>query len=142
MELYFARESITTELQKLGIAPLSPLINTAYSIPLVLCIIHSTNRSLFLPATWAAQLLLSQYLYPSEWSKKSLDKWVWHILSTKLVYFIKAPIIVTLWSAVEYGFGGLSGWYTALVFSPPPRSSPIDIIVFLLLPLFWLLLQS
>ena len=35
MELYFARESITTELQKLGIAPLSPLINTAYSIPLV-----------------------------------------------------------------------------------------------------------
>ena len=56
MELYFARESITTELQKLGIAPLSPLINTVYSIP--------------------------------------------------------------------------------LVFSPPPRSSPIDIIVFLLLPLF------
>ena len=35
MELYFARESITTELQKLGIAPLSPLINTVYSIPLV-----------------------------------------------------------------------------------------------------------
>ena len=62
MELYFARESITTELQKLGIAPLSPLMNTAYCIP--------------------------------------------------------------------------------LVFSPPPRSSPIDIIVFYYCPFFLLLLQS
>ena len=57
----------------------------------ILGIRHSTNRSLFLPATWAAQLLLSQYLYPSQWCKKKLDKWVRHFLSTKFVYLIKAP---------------------------------------------------
>ena len=70
------------------------------------------HRSLFFPATWAAQLLLSQCLPTWQSFKKGSHFWVGHFLSIGFVYFIKTPFMAALSCGCVHGFGG-NGLYKA-----------------------------
>ena len=64
------------------------------------------HRSLLFPATWAAQLLLSQCLPTWQSFKKGSHFLVWHFLIIGFVYFVKPSFTASLSCGCVHGFGG------------------------------------
>ena len=80
--------------------------SSAFVIRLGLLCKDWIHRSLLFPATWAAQLLLSQCLPTWQSFKKGSHFWVWHFLSIGFVYFVKPSFTASLSCGCVHGFGG------------------------------------